>query len=264
MGGWRKISRVLSDLGNDARGRDASIGTRSRTSDSSSMCDHDLDAGRTPARGRSCQPRGRSVASVPVAGNGTNGEKTATPAVPAQKVVRRGRAGNARLHRPHGPYTRRTDRVDKIRRRAREIRDRTRWTRANIDVACRARLPGFQGKNRGECDRRVGRRTGVNLRASSPVWPVGSSTFARVLACRLKGVSRRVDWRAAVNRVFEARKEVVFELWRRRVSKNQNSRQKVDRVASGVQSTVVFLCLQKPKTEIHRTVLSQSIIRPIT
>jgi hypothetical protein len=36
-------------------------------------------------------------------------------------------------------------------------------------------------------------------------------------------------------------------------------------VASGVQSTVVFLCLQKPKTEIHRTVLSQSIIiRPIT
>ena len=62
---------------------------------------------------------------------------------------------------------------------------------------------------------RVGRRTGVNLRASSPVWPVGSSTFARVLACRLKGVSRRVDWRAAVNRVFEARKEVVFELWRR-------------------------------------------------
>lgn len=228
------------------------------------MCDHDLDAGRTPARGRSCQPRGRSVASVPVAGNGTNGEKTATPAVPAQKVVRRGRAGNARLHRPHGPYTRPTDRIDKIQRRAREIRDRTRWTRANIDVACRARLPGFQGKNRGECDRRVGRRTGVNLRASSPVWPVGSSTFARVLACRLKGVSRRVDWRAAVNRVFEARKEVVFELWRRRVSKNQNSRQKVDRVASGVQSTVVFLCLQKPKTEIHRTVLSQSIIRPIT
>ena len=38
----------------------------------------------------------------------------------------------------------------------------------------------------------------------------------------------------------------------------------LDRVASGVQSTVVFLCLQKPKTEIHRTVLSQSIIRPIT
>ena len=37
----------------------------------------------------------------------------------------------------------------------------------------------------------------------------------------------------------------------------------LDRVASGVQSTVVFLCLQKPKTEIHRTVLSQSIIRPI-
>ena len=74
-----------------------------------------------------------------------------TRAVPAQKVVRRGRAGNARLHRPHGPYTRLTDPVDKIRRRAREIRDRTRWTRANIDVACRARLPGFQGKNRGEC-----------------------------------------------------------------------------------------------------------------
>ena len=190
--------------------------------------------------------------------------RTQHPFAREQKVVRRGRAGNARLHRPHGPYTRPTDRVDKIRRRAREIRDRTRWTRANIDVACRARLPGFQGKNRGECDRRVGRRTGVNLRASSPVWPVGSSTFARVLACRLKGVSRRVDWRAAVNRVFEARKEVVFELWRRRVSKNQNSRQKVDRVASGVQSTVVFLCLQKPKTEIHRTVLSQSIIRPIT
>ena len=88
---------------------------------------------------------------VPVAnGNGTNGTKPQHP-VPAQKVVRRGRAGNARLHRPHGPYTRPTDRVDKIRRRAREIRDRTRWTRANIDVACRARLPGFQGKNRGEC-----------------------------------------------------------------------------------------------------------------
>jgi hypothetical protein len=28
----------------------------------------------------------------------------------------------------------------------------------------------------------------------------------------MKGVSRRVDWRAAVNRVLEARKEVVFEL----------------------------------------------------
>ena len=153
LGGWRrKISRVLSDLGNDARGRDASIGTRSRTSDSSSMRDHDLDAGRTPARGRSCQPRGRSVASVPVDEIWEEKwDKTATPAVPAQKVVRRGRAGNARLHRPHGPYTRLTDPVDKIRRRAREIRDRTRWTRANIDVACRARLPGFQGKNRGEC-----------------------------------------------------------------------------------------------------------------
>ena len=216
-------------LGNDARGRDASIGTRSRTSVSSSMRDHDLDAGRTPARGRSCQPRGRSVASVPVGcwkwDKRWDKTKTATPAaVPAQKVVRRGRAGNARLHRPHGPCTRPTDPVDKIRRRAREIRDRTRWTRANIDVACRARLPGFQGKNRGECDGRVGRRTGVNLRASSPVWPVGSSTFARVLACRLKGVSRRVDWRAAVNRVLEARKEVAFELWRRRRRvKNQNS-----------------------------------------
>ena len=174
------------------------------------MRDHDRDAGRTPARGRSCQRRGRSVASVPVAEYGTNGcwKKPQHP-VPAQKVVRRGRAGNARLHRPHGPYTRPTDRVDKIRRRARKIRDRTRWTRANIDLACRARLPGFQGKNRGECDGRVGRRTGVNLRASSPVWPVGSSTFARVLACRMKGVSRRVDWRAAVNRVLEARKEVV-------------------------------------------------------
>ena len=148
-----------------------------------------------------------------------------TRAVPAQKVVRRGRAGNARLHRPHGPYTRPMDRVDKIRRRAREIRDRTRWTRANIDVACRARLPGFQGKNRGECDGRVGRRTGVNLRASSPVWPVGSSTFARVLACRMKGVSRRVDWRAAVNRVLEARKEVVLKLGDVE-SQNQNSRQK--------------------------------------
>ena len=155
-----------------------------------------------------------------VAGNGTKGGTKPKPqhptpaAVPAQKVVRRGRAGNARLHRPHGPCTRPKDPVDKIRRRAREIRDRTRWTRANIDVACRARLPGFQGKNRGECDRRVGRRTGVNIRASSPVWPVGSSTFARVLACRLKGVSRRVDWRAAVNRVLEARKEVAFELGR--------------------------------------------------
>ena len=113
LGGWRKISRVLSDLGNDARGRDASIGTRSRTSDSSSMRDHDLDAGRTPARGRSCQPRGRSVASVPVAkfrGNGTNGEKTATPAaVPAQKVVRRGSRERASpsasrtVHEAHGP-----------------------------------------------------------------------------------------------------------------------------------------------------------------
>jgi hypothetical protein len=59
--------------------------------------------------------------------------------------------------------------------------------------------------------RRVGRRTGVSLRASSPVWPVGSSTFARVLACRMKGVSRRVDWRVAVNRVLEARKEVEEE-----------------------------------------------------
>ena len=184
--------------------------------------------------------------------------------VPAQKVVRRGRAGNARLHRPHGPYTRPKDPVDKIRRRAREIRDRTRWTRANIDVACRARLPGFQGKNRGECDSRVGRRTGVNLRASSPVWPVGSSTFARVLACRLKGVSRRVDWRAAVNRVLEARKEVAFELGGGDVESKTKIPRELDRVASGVQSTVVFLCLQKPKTEIHRTVLSQSIIRPIT
>lgn len=212
LGGWRKISRVLSDLGNDARGRDASIGTRSRTSDSSSMRDHDLDARRTPARGRSCQPRGRSVASVPV--GCWKWEKKPQHPFAREKVVRRGRAGNARLHRPHGPCTRPKDPVDKIRRRAREIRDRTRWTRANIDVACRARLPGFQGKNRGECDRRVGRRTGVNLRASSPVWPVGSSTFARVLACRLKGVSRRVDWRAAVNRVLEARKEVAFELGR--------------------------------------------------
>ena len=265
FGGWRKISRVLSDLGNDARGRDASIGTRSRTSDSSSMRDHDCDAGRTPARGRSCQPRGRSVASVPVAEYGTNGcwKKPQHP-VPAQKVVRRGRAGNARLHRPHGPYTRLTDPVDKIRRRAREIRDRTRWTRANIDVACRARLPGFQGKNRGECDGRVGRRTGVNLRASSPVWPVGSSTFARVVACRMKGVSRRVDWRAAVNRVLEARKEVAFELGGGDVESKTKIPRELDRVASGVQSTVVFLCLQKPKTEIHRTVLSQSIIRPIT
>ena len=77
--------------------------------------------------------------------------RTQHPFAREQKVVRRGRAGNARLHRPHGPYTRLTDPVDKIRRRAREIRDRTRWTRANIDVACRARLPGFQGKNRGEC-----------------------------------------------------------------------------------------------------------------
>lgn len=269
LGGWRKISRVLSDLGNDARGRDASIGTRSRTSDSSSMRDHDLDTGRTPARGRSCQPRGRSVASVPVGcwkwDKRWDKTKTATPAaVPAQKVVRRGRAGNARLHRPHGPCTRPKDPVDKIRRRAREIRDRTRWTRANIDVACRARLPGFQGKNRGECDRRVGRRTGVNLRASSPVWPVGSSTFARVLACRLKGVSRRVDWRAAVNRVLEARKEVAFELGGGDVESKTKIPRELDRVASGVQSTVVFLCLQKPKTEIHRTVLSQSIIRPIT
>ena len=187
-----------------------------------------------------------------------------TTPVPAQKVVRRGRAGNARLHRPHGPCTRPKDPVDKIRRRAREIRDRTRWTRANIDVACRARLPGFQGKNRGECDGRVGRRTGVNLRASSPVWPVGSSTFARVPACRLKGVSRRVDWRAAVNRVLEARKEVAFELGGGDVESKTKIPRELDRVASGVQSTVVFLCLQKPKTEIHRTVLSQSIIRPIT
>ena len=147
-GGEEEISRVLSGIGNDARGREASIGTRSRTSDSSSMRNHDRDTGRTPARGRSCQPRGRSVASVPVAK--TNGTKPQHP-LPAQKVVRRGRAGNARLHRPHGPCTRPTDPVDKIRRRAREIRDRTRWTRANIDVACRARLPGFQGKNRGEC-----------------------------------------------------------------------------------------------------------------
>jgi hypothetical protein len=77
--------------------------------------------------------------------------RTQHPFAREQKVVRRGRAGNARLHRPHGPYTRLTDPVDKIRRRAREIRDRTRWTRANIDVACRARLPGFQGENRGEC-----------------------------------------------------------------------------------------------------------------
>ena len=77
--------------------------------------------------------------------------RTQHPFAREQKVVRRGRAGNARLHSPHGPYTRLTDPVDKIRRRAREIRDRTRWTRANIDVACRARLPGFQGKNRGEC-----------------------------------------------------------------------------------------------------------------
>ena len=210
-------------LGNDARGRDASIGTRSRTSVSSSMRDHDLDAGRTPARGRSCQPRGRSVASVPV--GCWKWEKKPQHPFAREKVVRRGRAGNARLHRPHGPCTRPKDPVDKIRRRAREIRDRTRWTRANIDVACRARLPGFQGKNRGECDGRVGRRTGVNLRASSPVWPVGSSTFARVLACRLKGVSRRVDWRAAVNRVLEARKEVVLKLGDVE-SQNQNSRQK--------------------------------------
>lgn len=67
------------------------------------------------------------------------------------REARASRERNARLHRPHEPYTRPADRVDKIRRRAREIRDRTRWTRANIDVACRARLPGFQGKNRGEC-----------------------------------------------------------------------------------------------------------------
>lgn len=86
-----------------------------------------------------------------------------------------------------------------------------------------------------------------------------------VLACRLKGVSRRVDWRAAVNRVLEARKEVAFELGGGDVESKTKIPRELDRVASGVQSTVVFLCLQKPKTEIHRTVLSQSIIiRPIT
>ena len=37
--------------------------------------------------------------------------------------------------------------------------------------------------------------------ASSPLRCKGSSTFARVLACRYKGVSKSEDWRAAVNRV---------------------------------------------------------------
>ena len=37
--------------------------------------------------------------------------------------------------------------------------------------------------------------------ASSPLRSKGSSTFARVLACRYKGVSKSEDWRAAVNRV---------------------------------------------------------------
>ena len=183
--------------------------------------------------------------------------------VPAQKVVRRGRAGNARLHRPHGPYTRPTDRVDKIRRRAREIRDRTRWTRANIDVACRARLPGFQGKNRGECDEEGwpanGRKPSreltcvacrlVDVREGTRV-----SNEGRLEACRLARC-RQPRARGAQRSGFEGGGDVE--------SKTKIPRE-LDRVASGVQSTVVFLCLQKPKTEIHRTVLSQSIIRPIT
>ena len=223
MGGWRKISRVLSDLGNDARGRDASIGTRSRTSDSSSMRDHDLDAGRTPARGRSCQPRGRSVASVPVA---KNGEKTATPAaVPAQKVVRRGRAGNGTrvsiglTNRTRGPRTG-SIRSDVERARSAIARD----GRARISTSRAAPVsPVFRGK------------TEENAEEG---WPANGRKPSRELtcvACRLvdvrEGTRVSIEGRLEACRLARCRQPRArgaqrsgFRTWRRRRRvKNQNS-----------------------------------------
>ena len=136
---------------------------------------------------------------------GPTGEKIK----PRQHPERGSRAKGRRARRTRGrARIRRTG----LQRRARSpsIRSSVRGARSRIARIGEARIPTsrpapvspvFPLAWTGKCaEAWVGERA-FERSASSPLRCKGSSTFARVLACRYKGVSKSEDWRAAVNRV---------------------------------------------------------------
>ena len=128
---------------------------------------------------------------------------------PRQHPERGSRAKGRRARRTRGrARIRRTG----LQRRARSpsIRSSVRGARSRIARIGEARIPTsrpapvspvFPLAWTGKCAEAWAGERAFERSASSPLRCEGSSTFARVLACRHRGVSKSEDWRAAVNRV---------------------------------------------------------------
>ena len=205
FGGSENIPRPLAG-GSDAGGGDATTRAPVRAKESNPTYSHEHDPGKIPAGGRSRRRPGAFVASSPVAEElGQLERKPKTAATPRTRFPRkrspaRRTRGRARIRRTG---LQRRVRSPSIRSSVRGARSRiARFGDARIPTSRPAPVsPVFPLAWTGKCAEAWAGERAFERSASSPLRCEGSSTFARVLACRHRGVSKSEDWRAAVNRV---------------------------------------------------------------
>ena len=215
FGGSENIPRPLAG-GSDAGGGDATTRAPVRAKESNPTYSHEHDPGKTPAGGRSRRRPGAFVASSPVAEElGQLERKPKTAATPRTRFPRkrspaRRTRGRARIRRTG---LQRRVRSPSIRSSVRGARSRiARFGDARIPTSRPAPVsPVFPLAWTGKCAEAWAGERAFERSASSPLRCEGSSTFARVLACRHRGVSKSEDWRAAVNRVRRGAAQEVFE-----------------------------------------------------